>query len=75
MRLFGLSLHGSLWCHRHRRFCVEINIPMFPQEFSQEQEAVIDRLVVSNSGTAGTPAGDRMAAWSRLVNNWQDRRR
>ena len=42
---------------------------------AQEQEAVIDRLVVSNSGTAGTPAGDRMAAWSRLVINWQDRRR
>lgn len=55
--------------------CIVTVIPMFPQEFSQEQEAVIDRLVVSNSGTAGTPAGDRMAAWSRLVNNWQDRRR
>jgi hypothetical protein len=48
---------------------------MFPQEFSQEQEAAIDRLVASNTGTAGTSAGDRMAAWTRLVDNWQDRRR
>lgn len=55
--------------------CIVTVVPMFPQEFSQEQEAVIDRLVVSNSGTVGTPAGERMAAWSRLVNNWQDRRR
>jgi hypothetical protein len=48
---------------------------MFPQEFSQDQEAAIDQLVASNSGTAGTSAGDRMAAWTRLVNIWQDRHR
>ena len=44
-------------------------------EFSREQEAVIDRLVASNSGAAGTEAGDRIAAWNRLVDSWQDRRR
>ena len=49
-------------------------VPLFPQEFSQEQEAAIERLVASNSGAPGTPAGDRMAAWNRLVDNWQDRR-
>lgn len=32
--------------------CIVTVIPMFPPEFSQEQEAMIDRLVVSNSGTA-----------------------
>ena len=55
--------------------CIVTVVPMFPEEFSQEQEAAIDRLVASNSGTAGTSAGDRMAAWIRLVDNWQDRRR
>lgn len=54
--------------------CIITVVPMFPQEFSQEQEAAIDRLVASNSGKAGTPAGDRQAAWTRLVDNWQDRR-
>lgn len=55
--------------------CLITVVPMFPQELSHEQEAMIDRLVASNSGTAGTSAGGRMAAWSRLVNNWLDRRR
>jgi len=55
--------------------CIVTVVPMFPQELSQGQEAMIDRLVVSNSGTASTSAGDHMVAWSQLVNNWQDRRR
>ena len=54
--------------------CIVTVVPMFPQEFSQEQEAAIDRLMTSNSGQAGTSACDRMAAWTRLVDNWQDRR-
>ena len=55
--------------------CIVTVVPMFPEEFSREQEAAIDRLVASNSGAAGTAAGDRMAAWNRLVDSWQDRRR
>jgi DnaJ-class molecular chaperone len=55
--------------------CIVTIAPMFPEEFSPEQEAAIDQLVTSNSGTAGTSAGDRMAAWTRLVDSWQDRRR
>ncbi|UUZ76913.1 DnaJ domain-containing protein [Polaromonas sp. P1(28)-13] len=55
--------------------CIVTVVPMFPEEFSREQEAAIDRLVTSNSGAAGTSAGDRMAAWTRLVDSWQDRRR
>jgi len=55
--------------------CIITVVPMFPEEFSEDQEAAIDRLVASNSGTAGTPAGDRMAAWVRLLDNWQDQRR
>ena len=50
-------------------------VPLFPDELSPEQETAIDRLVASNSGTAGTPAGDRMAAWNRVVGGWRDRRR
>jgi DnaJ-class molecular chaperone len=55
--------------------CIVTVVPMFPEEFSREQEAAIDRLVTSNSGAAGTSAGVRMAAWTRLVDSWQDRRR
>jgi len=55
--------------------CIVTVVPMFPDELSHQQEAAIDRLVASNSGTAGTPAGDRMAAWNRVVSGWRDRRR
>ncbi|WP_460479060.1 DnaJ domain-containing protein [Comamonas humi] len=54
--------------------CIVTVVPMFPEEFSREQDAAIDRLVASNSGAAGTPTGDRMAAWNRLVGGWQERR-
>ena len=54
--------------------CIVTVVPMFPEEFSREQDAAIDRLVASNSGAAGTPAGDRMVEWSRLVDSWQKRR-
>ena len=54
--------------------CIVTVVPMFPEELSREQEAAIDRLVASNSGAAGSVAGDRMAAWSRLVADWQSRR-
>ena len=55
--------------------CIVTVAPMFPDELSHEQEAAIDHLVASNSGTAGTPVGDRMAAWNRVVGGWRDRRR
>ena len=55
--------------------CIVTVVPLFPDELSPEQETAIDRLVASNSGTAGTPAGDRMAAWNRVVGGWRDRRR
>ena len=55
--------------------CIVTVVPLFPEELSRDQEAAIDRLVKSNSGAAGTVAGDRMAAWNRLVKGWQDRRR
>lgn len=55
--------------------CIVTVVPLFPDELSAQQEAAIDRLVASNSGTAGTAAGDRIAAWRRRVMRWQDRLR
>jgi molecular chaperone DnaJ len=54
--------------------CIITLVPLFPEEFSREQEAAIDRLVSSNSRAAGTVAGDRMAAWNQLMAGWQNRR-
>jgi len=53
--------------------CIITVVPMFPQEFSPAQEAAVDRLVGTNSGVAGTIAGDRIAAWNRLVESWEGR--
>ena len=50
--------------------CIVTVVPMFPQELSPVQEAAIDRLVATNSGSAGTTAGARMAAWNRRVESW-----
>lgn len=54
--------------------CIVTVAPLFPQEFSRDQEAAIDRLVTSNSEAAGTQAGDRMAEWKRSLEGWQRRR-
>jgi molecular chaperone DnaJ len=53
--------------------CIITVVPMFPQEFSPSQQAAVDLLVGSNSGKAGTEAGDRIAAWKRLVRTWEGR--
>lgn len=53
--------------------CIVTVVPLFPDELSAEQEAAIDRLVASNSGTNGTAAGERVTAWTRLVDRWQER--
>ena len=54
--------------------CIVTVVPMFPETLSQEQESAIDQLVTSNTGTAGTTAGDRIAAWTERVDSWQNRR-
>ncbi|WP_240788608.1 DnaJ C-terminal domain-containing protein [Ramlibacter henchirensis] len=53
--------------------CIVTVVPLFPQEFSPQQEAAIDRLVAGNTGAAGTEAGDRMAAWKRRLTSWRAR--
>ena len=54
--------------------CIVTVVPLFPEELNREQEAAIDRLVTGNTGAAGTVAGDRVAAWNRLLAGWQKRR-
>jgi DnaJ-class molecular chaperone len=56
-----------------RADCIVTVVPLFPDEFSNEQEAAIERLVASNSGAAGTPASTRTAAWERQLANWRVR--
>jgi molecular chaperone DnaJ len=51
--------------------CIVTVVPLFPEALNPEQEAAIDRLVKSNSGAAGTVAGDRTAEWRRLLEKWQ----
>lgn len=46
--------------------CLVTVVPLFPEELSEQQQSVFDRLVASNTGAAGTPAGKRMAAWNAL---------
>lgn len=53
--------------------CIITVLPIFPEAFSPEQDAAIDRLVATNSGAPGTPAGDGMAAWNRRVERWAGR--
>ncbi|MDB5856983.1 MAG: molecular chaperone DnaJ [Ramlibacter sp.] len=53
--------------------CFVTVAPVFPEVFSLQQEAAVDRLIATNSGAAGTAAGDRMAAWKRVLESWQDR--
>ncbi|WP_427911464.1 DnaJ domain-containing protein [Ramlibacter sp. MMS24-I3-19] len=51
--------------------CIVTVVPLFPEEFGAEQEALVDRLVASNSGAVGTATGQRMAAWSAQLADWQ----
>lgn len=53
--------------------CIVTVVPIFPQELSRQQEAAIDRLVASNSGSPATPAGERLAAWDSVLQGWQAR--
>ncbi len=54
--------------------CIVTVVPLFPQEWSAQQDKAIDRLVASNTGAAGTPAGEQLAQWRRLVERWQAQR-
>lgn len=53
--------------------CIITIAPLFPQDYSPQQEAAIDRLIATNSGAAGSEAGKRMQAWKRDLRGWQDK--
>jgi molecular chaperone DnaJ len=53
--------------------CIITVAPLFPEEFNAVQEAAIDRLVATSSGTKGTIAAERIAQWNRLVESWEGR--
>ena len=53
--------------------CIITVSPLFPDEFSPQQDAAVDRLIAANSGAVGTKCGQRMQAWKRLLQGWQDR--
>ena len=70
-RIRGAGLPSS---HAERiADCIVTVLPVFPQEFSPQQETAIDRLVASNSGAANTPAGQRVTAWAAMVRGWKAR--
>jgi molecular chaperone DnaJ len=52
-----------------RADCMVTVDPQFPEEFSKEQDALVDRLAASN---ARAPA---LAQWRRRLADWQDARR
>lgn len=53
--------------------CIVTVAPLFPETFSPEQDACIDRLVASNAGAKRTAAGQRMAGWNATLAAWQAR--
>lgn len=55
--------------------CIVTVAPLFPQECSPEQQMLVDRLVASNTGAAGTAAARRMDAWRRAMQDWEARSR
>lgn len=54
-----------------RADCIVTVLPLFPEAFSKQQEARIDRLIATNTGEAGSAVGKRMAAWKRSLEQWQ----
>ena len=56
-----------------RADCIVTVVPMFPEEFSRKQEAQIDRLIASNSCSAGTAAEFRVSEWNESLERWHAR--
>lgn len=54
-----------------RADCIVTVAPLFPDDLTPAQEALVDGLVASNSGCPGSASGDRMAQWKRTLAGWQ----
>jgi len=53
--------------------CMVTVVPLFPEDFSAEQEALVDGLIAANSGARSTAAGKRTSAWNQVVGKWEAR--
>lgn len=56
-----------------RADCIVTVVPLFPEEFSRQQDGAIERLIASNSKAAGTAAGRRITAWEQALAKWRER--
>jgi len=51
--------------------CLVTVVPLFPQELSSEQDALIDKLISTCSKAPDTAAGKRVSAWNQAVRKWE----
>jgi len=58
-----------------RADCLVTVEPLFPPEWTDRQEALLDKLIASNTGDDSSDAGVRAQAWEGKVAEWQVRRR
>ena len=62
---FPMQRRGS--CGDH----VVTVVPVFPAQFSTDQEILLDQLMAGTSGAAGQASDDRLAAWNRQLRAWE----
>jgi molecular chaperone DnaJ len=53
--------------------CLVSVVPLFPAEWAEDQEVLLDALIQSNTEDATTDAGARVQAWNRKVAAWGER--
>ena len=53
--------------------CMVTVVPLFPEEWSPQQQALVDKLVALNTGARATAAGRRFAQWDAQLRAWQAR--
>jgi DnaJ-class molecular chaperone len=51
--------------------CLVSVVPLFPAEWAEGQEALLDALIQTNTGDETTDAGARAEAWKRTVAAWR----
>jgi molecular chaperone DnaJ len=56
-----------------RADCLVTVVPLFPSDWSERQQALLDTLIQTNTGDPSTAAGARLQAWDRTVAAWRER--
>lgn len=51
--------------------CLVTVVPLFPEEWTERQEALLDALIQTNTADEATPAGARVRGWNRTVAAWR----